>query len=440
MQGPPSIRSFAEIPPLADLKFGEVIAIDLSSKTRSLTHGLHRYSAKFIPQIPRWAIREFSSLGDVVLDPFVGSGTTLVEAVVKGRASIGVDIDPLACLISRAKTSRVTASRLRRLGQQLERIDVRRPTLVVPMKGVKNFEHWFSEESWAELQTIRSEISRLKASQEERELLLCIFSSILRVVSNADDQTQKTYVSGTLKKNPPPARSTFFRYLERAAGDIESFSLARSPAEVSVIKGSATKLPLPASSVDLIVTSPPYLDSVDYMYNLMVEYFWLGDRFGIDTRKIFNDARRQPIGTKFPEEKLLPEALSSQIDVPNLPNYRKSSIVSYFAQMQEHFAEASRVLKAGKKYVLVVGNSSTQTGQLPVHDALVRLAAKEGLQLVDAFGYRIRRHYMRFPRKGRGGIILMDWVIVLQKKSGARNRVRRLPMPAVKHSPDAVAH
>src|SRR5207245_1307446 len=76
------------------------------AKTSYLTHGLHPYPAKFIPQIPNALIQEFSTVGATVGDVFCGSGTTLVEALLLKRNAVGLDANPLACLISTAKTSR----------------------------------------------------------------------------------------------------------------------------------------------------------------------------------------------------------------------------------------------------------------------------------------------------------------------------------------------
>ena len=75
------------------------------TNTGYLTHGLHPYPAKYIPQIPAALIRELSNTGDAVADIFCGSGTTLVEALLAGRNAIGIDANPLACLISKAKTT-----------------------------------------------------------------------------------------------------------------------------------------------------------------------------------------------------------------------------------------------------------------------------------------------------------------------------------------------
>ncbi|MFQ6056141.1 MAG: DNA methyltransferase, partial [Methanosarcinales archaeon] len=73
--------------------------------TKYATHGLHQYPARMIPQIPHQLIPKFSKTGDLILDPFSGSGTVLAESILYGRYAIGVDINPLACLISKVKST-----------------------------------------------------------------------------------------------------------------------------------------------------------------------------------------------------------------------------------------------------------------------------------------------------------------------------------------------
>src|SRR5438067_5296644 len=75
------------------------------ARTTYLTHGLHPYPAKYIPQIPNTLIKTLSYAGETVADIFCGSGTTLVEALMLGRNALGIDANPLACLISDAKTT-----------------------------------------------------------------------------------------------------------------------------------------------------------------------------------------------------------------------------------------------------------------------------------------------------------------------------------------------
>ena len=264
-------------------------------------------------------------------------------------------------------------------------------------------------------------------------------------MSNADDQSQKTYVSGTLAKTPPAVGDIFWRFFRRALTGLEDLNRKRHSEAVALIPedADATDLGLAPGSVDLAVTSPPYLDSVDYPYNMMLEYFWLGPLLGVADRKRFNDLRRRPIGAKNPAERLaLPPGLAGLVPLEAMPPARREAATTYFGLMERHFAEMTRTLRPGARYVFVVGNSQTLAGVVPLHDALVRLAAAAGLGLERAFGYRIRRHYMKFPRNGRGGIILIDWVLVFRnhRPAGPSELPLPLPLPWVTLPPGAVAH
>ena len=427
-------REVPTFPPFDTIANGELFSLGLSNKTTALTHGMHRFPAKYIPQIPGWVMDEFAETGDVVLDPFCGSGTTLVEGLLRSRKTIGVDCDPLACMIARAKTAAVNPARFRRLGSEL-RQTWRQPAtqLIPPMPDLTNFDHWFSRNAWGKLQSLLASTTALDASAEEFNCLLCVFSSILRRVSNADDQTQKTYVSGTLKKIPPEVEGLFYRALEKALVGLQELALLRrASSEAIVIQGDAIDMQLPSQSVDLIVTSPPYLDSVDYMYNFMLEYFWLGPLLGVQDRRTFNRMRRGVTGAKNPISKTapaLPKALNDLISESDITPHRVAATRSYCDNMARHFHSAAKTLKLGGYYFLVMGNSQTRKGVLPMHDCLIRLAADAGFIFEKAFGYRIRRHYMKFPRAGRGGIITMDWVIALRNMQKLVPYPARLPLP-----------
>jgi len=100
------------------VKIGKLCALDWeleNANTKYYTHGYHPYSSEYIPQIPNPLISTFTERNDLILDPFVGSGTTLVESKVLGRDAIGVDINPLACLISRVKTTVISKTTVREI-------------------------------------------------------------------------------------------------------------------------------------------------------------------------------------------------------------------------------------------------------------------------------------------------------------------------------------
>ena len=442
---PDLFREVASFPRFEDIANGELFSLSLSNRGANLTHGLHRFAAKYIPRIPGWVLDEFATKDDVVLDPFCGSGTTLVEALTHCNTSIGIDCDPMACMITNAKTAAIKHERIQELGQQIRKAwHGGAQELHTPMPGVVNFGHWFPESTWGDLQSLFATISGLTCTAQERDFLRCIFSSILRYVSNADDQTQKTYVSGTLKKHPPEVVPTFWKAFSKALTSLKELEAVRLPnAAAKVIRGDASDIPLPPSSVDLVITSPPYLDSVDYMYNFMLEYFWLGPLLGVPDRKTFNHMRRSPTGAKNPLDRNpahLPRCLADLISEKDIPASRISATRTYCASMAQHFKSAAKVMKKNAHYVLVIGNSKTGKGVLPIHDSLIRLAADAGFAFQKAFAYRIRRHYMKFPRAGRGGIITMDWVIVLKNAGEGGRYPDRLPLPDFTLRADEVAN
>jgi hypothetical protein len=442
---PSLFREVSCFPPFGAISNGQLFSLSLSNRSANLTHGLHRFPAKYIPRIPAWALDEFAGKSDVVLDPFCGSGTTLVEALSRCKFSIGIDCDPLACMIAVTKTSGVRYTRIQELGHKLREMwDGPAKKLSAPMPRLVNFSHWFSESAWGYLQSLLTAIMELDCSKHELDFLLCVYSSIIRYVSNADDQTQKTYVSGTLKKQPPEVVPIFWKALRRAVTGLRELEGIRLPkAQAAVIKGDSSNIELPAASVDLVITSPPYLDSVDYMYNFMLEYFWLGPLLGVPDRPTFNKMRRSSMGAKNPLARnpiQLPSCLDGLISEAHILPDRISATRAYCASMAKHFSSAVRVMKPNAYYILVIGNSKTGRGVLRIHDSLIRLAAEAGLSFQKAFSYRIRRHYMKFPRSGRGGIITMDWIIILKNTQARVRYPDRLPLPNFTLRGDEVAN
>ncbi len=179
------------------------------------------------------------------------------------------------------------------------------------------------------------------------------------------------------------------------------------------------------------------------MYNFMLEYFWLGPLLGVEDRQTFNQMRRNVTGAKNPLDKTvpaLPQCLSDLISEAEMTPGRVAATRAYCDSMARHFRSAAKILKPGSYYFLVIGNSQTRKGVLPMHDSMIRLAADAGLTFEKAFGYRIRRHYMKFPRGGRGGIITMDWVIALRNTQTHGPYPARLPLPNFTLRDDEVAN
>ena len=241
----------------------------LDGDTRYLTHSLHRYSGKFIPQIAGQAIDLISAPGELVLDPYTGSGTSLLEAALSGRHSIGIDLNPLACVIAKVKT-----------------------TPIAPPRWTEpSFVKWFPDERRRELVLINQLIQTEPAS-DLRRVGWIAFSEILRQSSMAN--TSYPNVMYDRRKTPP--RSAIPRFLRRLVEVCDAVAQLHEklPDEMTptVLQASACSLPLEDESIDAIVTHPPYIGSIPYAEYGVLSLMWLGvDPRAVDA--VLTGGRRQ---------------------------------------------------------------------------------------------------------------------------------------------------
>jgi len=414
-----------DIPVNEKIKAGQLFNIT-TNNVSYLTHNIHKYPAKYIPNVPRWAMSKYiKDEGKLVLDPFCGSGTTLVEAILNSHDSVGIDIDPLAVLISKVKTTRIDSQKLIEIKKDVIN-SIKTPPKQLFRPKLETLEHWFNNDAIHDLGLLRSIVEEYKDDKDVYDFLIITLSSIIRKVSNADDQSQKTYVSHTNMKSPPSVLPLFIKRLDLYSKRlIELFEKVNNDTRVLVSRNDARDLELfweenNLNPADLAVTSPPYIKAIDYIYNQMAEYFWIGDLFGLENQKKQNLYKTQYVGTKQVGAKIykdkLPKTGIDEIDSLVLKIKEKDVkhayiVAKFFVDMEKNFKEVKNVLNDDSHYVMVIGNNSVSGYNVPSHKFLIQCAEKVGFKYSNHFGYNIRNRYMRFPRKGRGGIIKEDWVI-----------------------------
>jgi DNA modification methylase len=430
----------------------EIIPIDIEDNSilnivtrdvNSHTHGFHKYPAKFIPHIPNWAITKYlnGTKDKTILDPFCGSGTTLVEGVLAGYNTIGIDIDPLSAMISKVKTTRLDESELKNVSEWLfKELKTKKEGIFKP--DCETIEHWFTEDAITKLSNIRTLLNQIpenfgdnKKVKDIQDLFLICFSSIIRKVSNADDESQKTYVSHTKIKKPKEVNSLFLSQLDLFINRAIKFSASTSSKSISkiIVSSSADSLEekLNGKKIDLVVTSPPYIKAIDYIYNQMVELFWIGDLFQMQTQTKQNEKKSHYIGNKqisklefkdytpyntITNIEKLDEKLKEVYDTDKKNGHKHSYVTfKYFAEMEKHFSQISRCLENGTHYVLVVGDSNVSDVFFDTALFLIEIAERNGFKITNKWGYKIKNRFMRFDRKGRGGIIEIDWVLDFER-------------------------
>ena len=329
------------------------------------THWLHWYPAKMFHRIPRQILQAVPpATSNVLLDPFCGSGTVLLEGAISGYQVIGIDVNPIARLISRVKTTPIAPKRLRRYRAGVF-ARVRSDNFMPPPDPV--LDYWFKPEARAALARLARAVDPIKA-QEVRDFYRVTLSSIIRRVSLADPA-----IAPPVRLNTKRAARATHRYrqaLDFASalttsdvydlfGDVLSRNLDRmarldhcDDCGSAVVLDSglhAAATGLSPSSVDLIVTSPPYCGAQKYVRSLRLEMLCLG----IDPHDIA-EADRRTLGTerlrlsdRLPEAEI-PQPVRALVRRISLRNPTRGTMAARYFQYLDLFAkECRRVLCPG---------------------------------------------------------------------------------------------
>lgn len=397
--------------------------------TTYLTHGIHSYTAKFIPQIPRFFIKKYCEPGSRVLDPFCGSGTTLLEAKALGCHAFGVDISPLARLIAKTKTTLINPERLSRVNQKINKRLRERVKLTYDV-DFPNKTYWFHPKAIFQLRKIFSVIDEFYDAKiidkNLKDFYLACASSIIRKSSYADPENPKTYCSPRMRlkrENQIPTEPIkyFLKAIEENYHRMkEAYTLLSDQnSTVEFLSSNDTRNLNMQEKVDLIVTSPPYANAQEYFRNIKLELFWLKladptQITGLDKKQIGGENHaainyKQLHLTKIP---IIDRVIKKIYDV----DMKRAYIVyKYFYNMDKCLFEYSRVLKKKGHLVIIIGNNSVRGQTIPIHKGLIEIAKSHGFRLHELGYDLIRNRVFMTKRKNTAAPISRDWVIDLVK-------------------------
>ncbi len=342
------------------------------SETNYATHGYHRYPAKFIPQIVQKLIKEYTLPGDTVIDPFGGCGTTLVEAKLAGRKSYGFDINPVAKLITQAKITPIKPKTLENeLNNFINTYEISLPTS--PTININRITYWFDAQTIAELNRIYVAIKATK-DLAVRRLFLCAFSHILKNCSKWLMKSTKPQVDPNKTITSPI--DIFLPHLQSIINrNTQFYSLLQENKTLGVktkmrLGDSTKKLPILSNSVDLIVTSPPYVTSYEYADLHQLSLLWFGNDHKYFKKwkqyaKDFNSFRKKFMGTSL-KANYRSEVLNSSTAENIVTQLSKrdvgvcKNVAHYFSDMNKSFTEMFRILKPGHKACIIIGDTTLQ--------------------------------------------------------------------------------
>ena len=394
IQSPDELRSKDRVE--ADLR-----AVDwsfTSDNTEFLTHDLHPYPSKFIPQIPGHCIARLSLRGELVLDPFGGSGTTALEAVRMGRRALSIDANPVATLIGKVKTCNIDRS----TANDIHAIRSSLATRLVDLPGaetlcaeneqyipkVPNIDKWFPLNSRGELAFIRSRIASME-SNRARDIALLALSRIVLAVSFQDSETRYSSKPRDIQQG-----ETLKRFLG-ALGEIARNVVRTQPVVrygvCDFITFDTRQFGIDlgkANSVDLIVTSPPYGNANDYHLYHRFRLLWLGnDPLQLSKIEIGSHLRHQKESTGFEH---------------------------YLAEMEQCLRGMHRVLKHGRYAVLVIGDAIYKGTLYHGARALSEISDKLGFETVCIIDREIHSTKRSFLVAGRRAT--SEKLLILRKR------------------------
>jgi len=407
------------------------------------THFIHSYPAKLLQQIPYFFLNNtvFSKEHDIVMDPFCGTGTVLLEATLANRNAIGIDINPLAALIAKTKTSKVS---ILRLEQELELIQdlfkiysSSKKQYYIPK--IANIEHWYSKKNARKLSKIKDIINNIK-DPNVKEFYLIVFSICCKKFSYADPRIS---VPVKINKNKFPEghqlreaaiknlkfidkNEVFEFFIEQAKKNIfrlneyQNISMINSN-EVTVYNNDIkhlTNQSIKSHSIQLILTSPPYVSAQKYIRASSLSLQWLELN---DTTIAKLD--KQSIGREhFPRkeyEKLHLIGIK-KIDSILLKIYKRNQLRAYITykyllEMQESFNHYYKVLKNNGYFVMVIGNNTIAGYEFMTHKYLIKIAKEIGFSTELILIDDIKSRGLMTKRNKTASVISREYIVVFKK-------------------------
>ena len=349
--------------------------------TRYSVHGMHEYKGKFNPQVVRAILNIFKiEHGQVVLDPFCGSGTTLVECSHLGAAARGVDLNPFAVFLSNAKLQALSipASKLSSVLAEIEvalECDARDESLVDDARG-KYLRSWFDHEILRSIEAVRIEIERV--AKGVSPVFLSIASNLLRDYSLQDPKDLR------IRRRKSALPETSFTKAFLASGR-ECITRIEATQEIlGVRSGFCHALLCDAANLDVnerydaAITSPPYAMALPYIDTQRLSLVWLGlanpgDIGGLEaeligSRELRGSPRRSLGHALRCNSSKLPDVQAEfccwlRDKVGRNDGFRRQAVpvllYRYFASMMRSFRAVRGVMRSQAPFALIVGHNHT---------------------------------------------------------------------------------
>ena len=366
-----------------------------AENTKEYTHGIHPYPAMMIPQVARRLIAERGQNAKQALDPFCGSGSVLLEFKLAGIDCFGVDINPLAVMVSQVKNRPLPPALLqKRWATITQKISEYSLDKYKPLIDFPNLSFWFKPQVIRDLTAIRRAID-IEKNMYVKEFFLVCFSETVRKASNTRGGEFKLYriAEDKLKTHKPEAFTIFSKIVERNIAGMTSlyaFCSQKKTGSVKVIHSDVTEqTKILKQSIDLVVTSPPYGDSrttVAYGQFSRLSLQWLD----LSEEKVRTLDKRMlggkpALGFIFNFKSPTLEKIIKEISKQD--NLRAREVLSFYIDFHKAAVEINRLMRPKATICLVVGNRTVKGIKIPTDEIMA--------EIFEGLGYSHRETIVR---------------------------------------------
>lgn len=383
-QNPININKIFNVKVSDDWSFAENRSVE------HVTHGYHRYPAKFIPQIVKKLIEKHTEKGDKIVDVFAGCGTTLVESKLHGRRSEGVDINPVAQMITEAKITAIESDILeKQVSDIISLIATYDPQKVYIESNHPRIDYWFREEEKNKIAFLYNCLVSIE-NVATRNFFLCALSNILKNSSRWLQTSTKPQIDPQ-KKIVDPFKS-FQIQLKRMLKKNKEFydQLVKNEAlstSCNIRLADARNTKIRANSTDAIITSPPYVTSYEYADIHQLTGYWFN--YFTDLNKF----RQNFIGTFYSNNKIteniVPIAQEIIDQLISIDKKKAGEVANYFNDMLLVAKEMHRILKPNGVVCLVVGNTTMKDVKIKSAEAFAQMLHMQGLKIEEVIKRKI---------------------------------------------------
>ncbi len=372
---------------------------------------IHPFPARMAPEL---ALSKLENLcpNSVVLDPMVGSGTVVRQAVGLGHKALGFDLDPLAVLVSKVSTTAVddqeiaeAAVRLTAAARDLDPDEIRLPWLDGDNQGETFVEFWFGEPQRRDLRRLAFLLSNpdsVDLSSNVANILRVALSRIIVTKHQSASLAQDTSHSRPHKVSESSAYNVFGGF-EKSVEVLRRRLAPLNHGVAMISRGDARSMQTIADgSIDIVLTSPPYLNAIDYLRGHRMSLIWLGHRLSD-----LSAARSTSIGSERRPDHPIDQNFFSDVkmamgDTGALPSRFHGMIDRYVSDLYKMAEEVNRVLKPAGLATFVMGDSCLRGIFIRNSEALAIAAQKAGLTITEKVERDLppQHRYLPTPKSG----------------------------------------